>query len=193
MPTETRLSKPGDLERPTAAKKTVGKALSVEADEKGSNTEEEEGFNADEEEGFDAEEEEGFYATEEEGFNANKEFNPAQEESDNDDGVESEDGDFVTPKALRKSQKTPSDFLDMSSAETEERNGAQESTADIQPHLKKTDIEWDLQTPQRIDLKAQRKGTRVFRKEVGQRRVVVARENTNKVRLIIRCSLIVIV
>lgn len=91
----------------------VESAANVKANEKGFNTKKKEKFNADKEEGFDAEEEEefnaeeekGFYATEKEGFNADKEFNSAQEESDNDDGVESEDRDFVTPKALSEDPK----------------------------------------------------------------------------------------
>ena len=167
-----------------------------------------EGFNADKE-GFKYSEEEseanveGSEANEEE-FNADEEeFDGDEEESDND-GVESEDEDFVTPKALRKGRMIPSksDFSDTSSAEvggTNMRNQAQESDH-MQPEKRmksgkmnqsKSYLGRDLQTPKRIDLsKAQRNETqskkeRAFRKEVEKRRVVVAKETANKVRLII--------
>lgn len=152
-----------------------------EANEGGFNADEE-GFHADEEEGFYADEEEGSNADDEEGSNADdEEFHPDQKASDDDDGVESEDGAYVTPKALKKYRMIPSesDLSDVSSAEAGGGGKAE-----------KTHIEWDLQAPKRIDLKAQRDYTRVkekrtFREEVEEQRVVVARETANKVQLIV--------
>ena len=129
-------------------------------------------------------------ADEERGFEYSK-------EGFDTDQVESEDEDFVMPKALRKCLMIPSesDLSDRSSAESGE---GQESDriADVQSEERmksgnmdqsKPHLEWDLQTPKRIDLSkvqrndAQLQEKRAPHKEVEERRTVVVKETSNKV------------